>query len=71
MKKILVILGHPRSDSLSHALGKAYAEGARQHAEVRILEVNRLEFALSYPTRTAYDNKVGGVLEPDLRPWLG
>ncbi len=29
MKKILVILGHPRSDSLSHALGKAYAEGAR------------------------------------------
>lgn len=67
MKKVLVILGHPRSDSLSHALGQAYAEGARQHAEVRILEVNRLEFALSYPTRTAYDNKVEGVLEPDLQ----
>ncbi len=34
---------------------------------MRILEVNRLEFALCYPTRTAYDNKAEGVLEPDLQ----
>jgi NAD(P)H dehydrogenase (quinone) len=67
MKKVLVILGHPRNDSLSHALGKAYAEGASQNAEVRILDVSQLEFALSYPTRAAYDNKVEGHLEPDLQ----
>jgi putative NADPH-quinone reductase len=66
MKKVLVILGHPRPDSLSHALGKAYADGASQNAEVKILEIARLEFALSYPTRAAYDNKVEGHLEPDL-----
>lgn len=63
MKKVLVILGHPRNDSLSHALGKAYAGGAAQNAEVRVLDLSQLEFALSYPTRTAYDNKVEGVLE--------
>ncbi len=67
MKKVLVILGHPRPDSLSHALGKAYAEGVRGNAEVRILDVSQLEFALSYPTRTAYDNKVEDHLEPDLQ----
>jgi putative NADPH-quinone reductase len=67
MKKILVILGHPRSDSLSHALGRAYAGGASQTAEVRIVELCQLEFALTYPTRTAYDNKVQGTLEPDLQ----
>lgn len=67
MKKVLVILGHPRPDSLSHALGQAYAEGACQNAEVQVLDVSQLEFALSYPTRTAYDNKVEGHLEPDLQ----
>lgn len=66
MRNILIINGHPRSDSLSSALAQAYAEGARTSAEVRVIDVSRLEFALSYPTRTAYDNKVEGHLEPDL-----
>jgi hypothetical protein len=43
MKKMLVFLGRPRSDSLSHALGRAYAEGASQNAEVRIVELCQLE----------------------------
>lgn len=67
MKKILVILGHPRSDSLSSTLAQAYVQGASEYAEVRVIDVSKLSFALSYPTRTAYDNKVEGTLEPDLQ----
>ena len=45
MKKILVILGHPDSESFSGALADAYAEGARSGgAEVRCLRLGEFEF---------------------------
>lgn len=43
--KVLVILGHPRTDSLCGALAEAYRDGARSSgAEVRSLELANLEF---------------------------
>jgi len=45
MKKILVILGHPRKESLCGALATAYAESARAGgAEVRELALSELSF---------------------------
>ncbi len=45
MKKILVILGHPRKDSLCRALAAGYAEAARAAgAEVRELTLAELSF---------------------------
>lgn len=42
---VLIILGHPREDSLSYALGEAYAEGARQEgACVRRLPLAQMHF---------------------------
>lgn len=44
-KKILVILGHPDSDSLCAALARAYVKGAKASgAEVRSLNLGELEF---------------------------
>lgn len=43
--KVLVVLGHPRTDSLCGALAEAYSDGARAAgAEVRSLELATLEF---------------------------
>ncbi len=45
MKKILVVLGHPRKDSLCGALAAAYVEAARgAGAEVRELTLAELSF---------------------------
>lgn len=45
--KVLVVLGHPRPASLCGVLAAAFAEGARRSgAEVRTLDVARLEFDL-------------------------
>ncbi len=42
---VLVVLGHPRVDSLSYALGRAYAEGARSAgARVRCLPLAQMDF---------------------------
>lgn len=42
---VLVIFGHPRTDSLSDALGRAYVEGARAAgAQVRCLLLAQMEF---------------------------
>lgn len=44
-RKILVILGHPRTDSLCGALATAYGEGAANAgANVRRLDIQALEF---------------------------
>lgn len=44
-KKILVILGHPQTDSFCGALYSAYIDGARKKgAEVREIKVGELEF---------------------------
>ena len=59
---ILVILGHPRSDSLCASMAWAYAEGARQAgAQVRFLNVGQLAFN---PAFQGYDAEQ--PLEPDL-----
>ena len=43
--KVLVILGHPQSDSLCASMARAYADGARQAgAQVRCLNVGQLAF---------------------------
>ncbi len=45
MKKILVILGHPRKDSLCGALATAYADAAKSAgADVRMLVLADLQF---------------------------
>ena len=48
MKRILVINGHPRSESLCGALAQAYSEEAKKSGyEVTLLELHRLQFDLS------------------------
>lgn len=48
MKKILVINGHPRAESLCGSLAQAYAEEAKKTgAEVTLLDLHRLQFDLS------------------------
>lgn len=48
--RVLVILGHPRSDSLCGALAEAYAEGAREAgARVETLRLDTLDFDVNYP----------------------
>jgi putative NADPH-quinone reductase len=45
MKKILVINGHPKPDSLNNALAEAYRKGAvSQNADVRQIDIAKLEF---------------------------
>jgi len=44
-KRILMIVGTPKSISLCHALGEAYAQGARSEGHVvRMLKLGELEF---------------------------
>ena len=60
--KVLVILGHPQSDSLCASMARAYADGARQAgALVRCLNVGQLAFN---PTLQGYH--AAQPLEPDL-----
>ena len=44
MKKILVVLGHPKQDSFCGALADAYANGASEKADVRRLSLGDLQF---------------------------
>jgi 1,4-dihydroxy-2-naphthoate polyprenyltransferase len=61
--KALVIIGHPRPGSFSHALAEAYLEGARSaRAEVRVIDLANLDF--DPILRTASPR--GQPLEPDL-----
>ena len=45
MKNVLIILGHPNDDSLSHKIADAYGEGAREAgAEVTLIHIRKLAF---------------------------
>lgn len=60
---VLVILGHPRPDSLCGALAAAYREGADEaDVDVRALDLADLEFQQNVETECPSDQE----LEPDL-----
>lgn len=62
-KRILMIFGNPKRDSLCHALGEAYAQGARGKGHVvRQLKLGEMEF--DPVLRDGYDQSQN--LEPDL-----
>lgn len=62
-KRILLILGTPKSDSLCHALAEAYSNGARGEGHVvRQLKLGELQF--DPILRDGYSQ--GQTLEPDL-----
>lgn len=62
-KRILMILGTPKNASLCHALGEAYAQGARREGHVvRQLKLGELSF--DPVLHDGYDQ--GQHLEPDL-----
>ncbi len=59
----LVVLGHPNSQSYSHALGEAYARGLRSAGlEVRYLRLSELDFDLVLHSGFGGEQQ----LEPDL-----
>jgi putative NADPH-quinone reductase/1,4-dihydroxy-2-naphthoate octaprenyltransferase len=61
--RVLIIVGHPRADSFSHALARAYRAGAeRAGVELRELELAALRFDPNVTTRGFADQPV----EPDL-----
>jgi NAD(P)H dehydrogenase (quinone) len=69
MKKVLVILGHPRLGSYCNALSQAYERGASEAgAEVRRLELARLEFdpIFKLESETRFSGEQNKGLEPDL-----
>lgn len=62
-KRILMILGTPKSTGLCHALADAYVQGARSEGHVvRLLQLGELEF--DPVLHDGYDQ--GQTLEPDL-----
>ncbi|KAF1071257.1 MAG: hypothetical protein GAK45_00558 [Pseudomonas citronellolis] len=62
-KRVLVILGTPRSGGFCHALAEAYAQGARSRDHVvRVLRLG--DMAFDPVLRGGYDQ--GQTLEPDL-----
>lgn len=64
MKKVLVILGHPSSDSFNNALAEKYTEGARAAGkEVRLLKLGELNF----DPILRFGFKQQQALEPDLQ----
>lgn len=61
--RVLIVLGHPRVDSLGGALAASYAEGAREAGcEVEELRLGRMSFKLDVTGPSPNDQ----VLEPDL-----
>ena len=60
---VLIVLGHPRTDSLCGALARAYSEGASEASvDVRELELAELEFEQHVTTEDPTDQQ----MEPDL-----
>ena len=62
-KRILLIVGTPKAGGLCHALGEAYAEGARGKGHV-VRQVKLAELSFDPVLRDGYDQ--GQHLEPDL-----
>ena len=61
--RVLIVLGHPRSDSLCGALAKAYADGAcAAGCEVEVVGIGGLDFEPDVLARSP----VAQALEPDL-----
>jgi 1,4-dihydroxy-2-naphthoate polyprenyltransferase len=61
--RVLIVLGHPRAESLGGALAAAYADGAREaDCEVEELHLGRMNFALDVTGPSPRDQP----LEPDL-----
>jgi putative NADPH-quinone reductase len=64
MKKIIIIVGHPLSDSLSGSLARSYQEGAKNSgAQVKIIYLGDLKF--DPILRNAYKKRQDW--EPDLK----
>ena len=61
MKKVLILLAHPRLESYNAAIAEAYAEAALEHAEVKRLDLARLEFASDVARAPDYDNKTEDI----------
>ena len=61
--KVLVVVGHPRAGSLSHALAGAYGAGARRAG----VEVRELAGEREIPARVAANNAVwtGSPVTPE------
>ena len=64
MKKILVILGHPRVKSYCGALAQAYIKGT-QNAKADVKYIKLID--LKFDGINAYDFKKAPELEPDLK----
>ena len=63
IRRVLVIVGHPRAPSFNASLGQAYAEGARAAGmEVRLLNLAQLRFDPDVHTVSP----LAQPLEPDL-----
>lgn len=70
--KVLIILGHPREGSFSHALADAYQQGARQAGvEVEQLRVSDMEFNPNVikvsPRKQHFEEDI--ILAQDLITW--
>ena len=67
MKNILVILGHPSSQSFCNAVAEHYAEGAKHSGtEVRVLKLGELNFNPILDANYQVEKETQ-ALEPDLR----
>lgn len=61
--KILVIIGHPRPDSLCHALAEEYIQGAREAgAQLRRLDIRELTFSRDVENQVMRQQRT----EPDI-----
>jgi len=64
MKNILIIIGHTRSTSLSHAIAEKYAKGARESGNhVKMLNLSKMNFDPVLHDDLTKNN----ILEPDLK----
>jgi putative NADPH-quinone reductase len=69
MKNVVVILGHPGSQSFCNAVAESYAQGAQHSlAEVRVLKLGELSFnpILNASAEVRSGQKEAQALEPDL-----
>ncbi|TGL58031.1 flavodoxin family protein [Leptospira ognonensis] len=63
MKKILILQGNPKKDSLCGLLAKTYYEEAKKQYDVKLIEIKDLKFELNL--YVGYKEDQG--LEPDLK----
>lgn len=43
-KRVLVVVGNPKSNSFCHHLADSYANAAKKHCEVRLVKLSEMEF---------------------------